>query len=212
MRPLANLREGSLLMSVSPLKACPFNAGTVCVSTAIVCRGRRGRRPRKCGCRRLKKATGILGILFPLLLLDMFGAFHPTSVAFGGLLWSVLCLLCRRKTEQGQENAMEVVCDAQGECAWPPQEGGRGHRCRPCKWRSVQGFGEHSTTPTWHPLNPTQDRAMLLPKEHEMVPKDKYTVFCSTARGYRKGIHKVPKWTRVCPHFTLVEPLLTVAF
>lgn len=46
MRPLANLREGSLFMSVSPLKACPFNAGIVCVSTAIVsdCRGRRQRR------------------------------------------------------------------------------------------------------------------------------------------------------------------------
>lgn len=46
---------------------------------------------------------------------------------------------------------------------------------------------------------------MLLPKEHEMASKDKYTVFSSTSRGYRKGIHKVPKWTRVCPPFTLVK-------
>lgn len=36
MRPLANLREGSLFMSVSPLKACPFNVGIVCISTAMV--------------------------------------------------------------------------------------------------------------------------------------------------------------------------------
>ena len=122
------------------------------------------------------------------------------------------CVSCTvRKTEQGQENTMEVVRDPQGECACPPQEGGRGHRHRPCKRRSVQSLGEHSTTSTLHTLIPTQDRAMLLPKEHEMVPKDKYTVFSSTARGYRKGIHKVPKWTRVCPHFTLVEPLLTIA-
>lgn len=114
-----------------------------------------------------------------------------------------------QKTEQGQENTMEIVRDAQGECACPPQEGGRGHRDRPCKWRSVQSLGVYSTTPTWFggpdTLNPTQDRAMLLPKEHEMAPKDKYTVFSSTSRGYRKGIHKVPKWTRVCPPFTLVE-------
>ncbi|KAF7322800.1 54S ribosomal protein L31, mitochondrial [Mycena chlorophos] len=41
------------------------------------------------------------------------------------------------------------------------------------------------------------DRALELPKEHEMAPKDKYTVFSATSRGYRKGIHKVPKWTRL---------------
>ncbi|ETW85509.1 hypothetical protein HETIRDRAFT_309932 [Heterobasidion irregulare TC 32-1] len=39
--------------------------------------------------------------------------------------------------------------------------------------------------------------ALELPKEHEMDPKDKYTVFTPHARGYRKGIHKVPKFTRI---------------
>jgi hypothetical protein len=42
-----------------------------------------------------------------------------------------------------------------------------------------------------------QDRALELPKEHEMPARDKYTVFSPRVRGYRKGIHKVPKWTRV---------------
>ncbi|EJU05692.1 60s ribosomal protein l31 [Dacryopinax primogenitus] len=41
------------------------------------------------------------------------------------------------------------------------------------------------------------DRALELPKEHEMPAKDKYTVFSAKSRGYRKGIHKVPKWTRI---------------
>jgi len=41
------------------------------------------------------------------------------------------------------------------------------------------------------------DKALELPKEHEMNPKDKYSVFSATTRGYRKGIHKVPKWTRL---------------
>ncbi|PCH38336.1 mitochondrial ribosomal protein L31 [Wolfiporia cocos MD-104 SS10] len=40
-------------------------------------------------------------------------------------------------------------------------------------------------------------KALALPKEHEMSPRDKYTVFTRHARGYRKGIHKVPKWTRL---------------
>jgi len=44
---------------------------------------------------------------------------------------------------------------------------------------------------------PSQTKALELPKEHEMKPKDKYTVFTPHAKGYRKGIHKVPKWTRV---------------
>ncbi|KAF2843402.1 mitochondrial ribosomal protein L31 [Patellaria atrata CBS 101060] len=36
-----------------------------------------------------------------------------------------------------------------------------------------------------------------MPKEQEMLPKDKYTVFDRKEKKYRKGIHKVPKWTRV---------------
>ncbi|EPT05894.1 hypothetical protein FOMPIDRAFT_84008 [Fomitopsis schrenkii] len=40
-------------------------------------------------------------------------------------------------------------------------------------------------------------KALELPKEHEMAPRDKYTVFTRWERGYRKGIHKVPKWTRL---------------
>ncbi|KAA1471257.1 60s ribosomal protein l31 [Dentipellis sp. KUC8613] len=40
-------------------------------------------------------------------------------------------------------------------------------------------------------------KALELPKEHEMDPKDKYTVFSPHDRNYRKGIHKVPKFTRI---------------
>ncbi|KAK4561314.1 hypothetical protein LTR86_004631 [Recurvomyces mirabilis] len=36
-----------------------------------------------------------------------------------------------------------------------------------------------------------------MPTEQEMLPKDKYTMFDRKARGYRKGVHKLPKWTRV---------------
>lgn len=45
-----------------------------------------------------------------------------------------------------------------------------------------------------------QTKALELPKEHEMPARDKYTVFSKHEKGYRKGIHKVPKWTRVCFH------------
>jgi hypothetical protein len=36
-----------------------------------------------------------------------------------------------------------------------------------------------------------------MPTEQEMLPKDKYTMFDRKAKGYRKGIHKLPKWTRL---------------
>nr|POF18001.1 54s ribosomal protein l31, mitochondrial [Quercus suber] len=36
-----------------------------------------------------------------------------------------------------------------------------------------------------------------MPTEAEMLPKDKYTMFDRKAKKYRKGVHKLPKWTRV---------------
>lgn len=36
-----------------------------------------------------------------------------------------------------------------------------------------------------------------MPTEAEMLPRDKYTMFDRKHRGYRKGVHKLPKWTRV---------------
>ncbi|GAA82214.1 54S ribosomal protein L31, mitochondrial precursor [Aspergillus luchuensis IFO 4308] len=36
-----------------------------------------------------------------------------------------------------------------------------------------------------------------MPREEEMLPKDKYTLFDKKEKKYRKGIHKLPKWTRV---------------
>lgn len=33
--------------------------------------------------------------------------------------------------------------------------------------------------------------ALKLPKEHEMPPRDKYTTFSKTSRGFRKSVHKV---------------------
>ncbi|KAK3649667.1 hypothetical protein LTR56_006850 [Elasticomyces elasticus] len=36
-----------------------------------------------------------------------------------------------------------------------------------------------------------------MPTEQEMLPRDKYSMFDRKAKGYRKGVHKLPKWTRV---------------
>ncbi|KAL0258115.1 54S ribosomal protein L31, mitochondrial [Diplodia seriata] len=36
-----------------------------------------------------------------------------------------------------------------------------------------------------------------MPTEAEMLAKDKYTIFARYEKKYRKGLHKLPKWTRV---------------
>lgn len=40
------------------------------------------------------------------------------------------------------------------------------------------------------------ERDLQLPKENEMHPRDKYTVFSRSGVNFRKSAHKVPKWTR----------------
>ncbi|SGY75565.1 BQ5605_C005g03432 [Microbotryum silenes-dioicae] len=39
--------------------------------------------------------------------------------------------------------------------------------------------------------------ALALPTEASMPARDKYTTFSRTERGYRKSMHKVPKWTKL---------------
>ncbi|KAJ1994667.1 hypothetical protein H4R33_000184 [Dimargaris cristalligena] len=41
------------------------------------------------------------------------------------------------------------------------------------------------------------ERFKAMPKESEMLSRDKYTVFSRKHTHYRKGIHRVPKFTRV---------------
>lgn len=36
-----------------------------------------------------------------------------------------------------------------------------------------------------------------LPKESEMEPRDKYTIFSKKSKTYRKGAHRQPKWTKI---------------
>ncbi|KAG2172627.1 hypothetical protein INT44_002642 [Umbelopsis vinacea] len=40
------------------------------------------------------------------------------------------------------------------------------------------------------------DQAMQLPRECEMLARDKYSVFSRHSKGHRKSLHKVPKFTK----------------
>ncbi|QLQ78108.1 hypothetical protein HG537_0A03550 [Torulaspora globosa] len=41
------------------------------------------------------------------------------------------------------------------------------------------------------------NKSSIFPKENQMSSKDKYTVFNRKSKDYRKGVHKVPKWTKL---------------
>ncbi|KAK8113681.1 mitochondrial ribosomal protein [Apiospora kogelbergensis] len=101
----------------------------------------------------------------------MFGAFRFTNPLSGGLLWKIPWRLSRfQKTRQRRRlRAVDSVV-ATLDAALAKQ-------------------GETLTAlETWKESMPT---------EAEMLPKDKYTIFDRKEKRYRKGIHKLPKWTRV---------------
>ncbi|KAK5627687.1 hypothetical protein RRF57_003402 [Xylaria bambusicola] len=101
----------------------------------------------------------------------MFGAFRPTNALFGGLLWKTPWRLSRfQKARQRQRlRAVDAVVATVDQALAK-------------KGETLKALD------TWKAMMPT---------EGEMLPKDKYTMFDRKEKRYRKGIHKLPKWTRV---------------
>ncbi|PMD19528.1 mitochondrial ribosomal protein-like protein subunit L31 [Hyaloscypha hepaticicola] len=101
----------------------------------------------------------------------MFGAFRPTNVLSGGLLWKIPWRLSKfqkarqRKRLRAVDSVVAVVD------------------------RALQKQGITTKAVEWWKGE--------MPVEQEMVPKDKYTIFDRKEKKYRKSIRKLPKWTRV---------------
>ncbi|KNZ75417.1 54S ribosomal protein L31, mitochondrial [Termitomyces sp. J132] len=116
----------------------------------------------------------------------MFSAFRPSHVNFSGLLWKVPWKLSstRKANARARLKKVDAVIEAVRTS---------GVKCSALV--SLPNFCIYMR------LILTQDQALELPKEHEMPARDKYTIFSANAKGYRKGIHKVPKWTRVGSQF-----------
>ncbi|CAO1618025.1 unnamed protein product [Parajaminaea phylloscopi] len=96
----------------------------------------------------------------------MFGAFKPSSVAMGGLLWKNPWRLSSPRKMRVRERLRDVDQVIATVAA-------SGIQCR------------------------ALTRALELPTEAEMDPRDKYSTFDKKGRGFRKSVHKVPKWTRL---------------
>ncbi|KAL6711518.1 54S ribosomal protein L31, mitochondrial [Coniothyrium glycines] len=101
----------------------------------------------------------------------MFGAFRLTNPLSGGLLWKVPWRLSRHQKYRHRE-----------------------------RLRHVDGIVSTLDTALrrlGQSMKKVERWKVEMPTEAEMLPKDKYTVFDRKVKRYRKGIHKVPKWTRV---------------
>jgi len=101
----------------------------------------------------------------------MFGAFRPTNSLSGGLLWKIPWRLSKfQKARQRKRlRAVDTVVSIVDQAL------------------AKKGI-------TTKAVERWKDE---MPREQEMVPKDKYTIFDRKEKKYRKGIHKLPKWTRV---------------
>ncbi|KAF1816116.1 mitochondrial ribosomal protein L31 [Eremomyces bilateralis CBS 781.70] len=101
----------------------------------------------------------------------MFGAFRPSGPLFGGLLWKIPYRLSRPQKyrhRQRLKHVDKVVATVDA---------------------ALQKLGK--------PVAAVERWKEEMPTEAEMLAKDKYTMFDKKVKKYRKGIHKLPKWTRV---------------
>ncbi|KAI5787503.1 mitochondrial ribosomal protein L31-domain-containing protein [Pyronema domesticum] len=101
----------------------------------------------------------------------MFGALRPSQPLFGGLLWKIPWRMSTPQKYRQRQRLRRV--DRIVDCL------------------------ENALAKTGTKIAAIDRWRAEMPTEAEMEPKDKYTIFDRNARKYRKGIHKVPKWTRV---------------
>ncbi|PGH12135.1 hypothetical protein AJ80_06856 [Polytolypa hystricis UAMH7299] len=98
--------------------------------------------------------------------------FKPTSPLMGGLLWKIPWRLSspQKARQRKRLRAVDQVVDTVSAAL------------------RNNGMTQTHAVDRWF---------TEMPREEEMLPKDKYTIFDRKEKKYRKGIHKLPKWTRV---------------
>ncbi|KAK4212417.1 putative mitochondrial 54s ribosomal protein 31 protein [Rhypophila decipiens] len=101
----------------------------------------------------------------------MFGPFRFTNPLSGGLLWKIPWRLSRFQKLRQRRRLRAVD--------------------------NVVATLDEALAKKGETLKALERWKAEMPTEAQMLPKDKYTLFDRSAKRYRKGIHKLPKWTRV---------------
>lgn len=122
----------------------------------------------------------------------MFGAFRASSVCQGGLLWKIGWRLSQTQKSRHRRRLQQV------DKVIETLTKGLKLQFKEDQARLASTTGNSKETAQL--LIPKRlqhyNDPKFFPKEKVLTPKDKYTVFDKKSRDYRKGIHKVPKWTK----------------
>ena len=122
----------------------------------------------------------------------MFGPFKATNALFGGLLWKVPW----RMSSHQKQRVRDRLRDVDGVV----KQINLGLHVQRCETKDIQYDEAINARKMFKPRVKSLrllNKPSIFPREFQMSPKDKYSVFDKKARGYRKGVHKVPKWTKL---------------
>ena len=122
----------------------------------------------------------------------MFGAFKPSNTLLGGLLWKIPWRMSAPQKRR-QRTRLRDVDNVIKQLTLGL------HVMR----SEAKGLTYEESLAAKKMYKPRSEAMRLInkpsvfPKENQMSSKDKYTVFNKKESGYRKGLHKVPKWTKI---------------
>ncbi|SCU94594.1 LADA_0G09560g1_1 [Lachancea dasiensis] len=122
----------------------------------------------------------------------MFGPFKASSTLLGGLLWKIPWKMSRPQKQRQRRRLQDVDAVIKNL--------NLGLHATRSMAKGVSFEAAMNSTKLLKPgvkglrlLN----KNSLFPSEKQMSYKDKYTYFNKQAKGYRKGTHKLPKWTKI---------------
>lgn len=122
----------------------------------------------------------------------MFGPFKASNTLLGGLLWKIPWRMSSHQKQRVRHRLRDV-----DEVL---KQVNLGLHVERCQQKGMQ-FQEALETPKMFKPRIKSLRLLnkpsIFPKENQMSPKDKYTVFNRKSKDYRKSVHKVPKWTKL---------------
>ncbi|SCU77867.1 LAFA_0A03752g1_1 [Lachancea sp. 'fantastica'] len=122
----------------------------------------------------------------------MFGPFKSSNTLLGGLLWKIPSTMSRPQKQRQRHRLQDVDNVLQNLKLGL-------HAVR----SMAKGASYETAVSSSKLLKPrvkqlrVLNKNSLFPPEKQMSYRDKYTYFNKQAKQYRKGMHMLPKWTKV---------------
>ncbi|SCU78480.1 LAME_0A04632g1_1 [Lachancea meyersii CBS 8951] len=122
----------------------------------------------------------------------MFGPFKSTNTLLGGLLWKIPATMSRPQKQRQRHRLQNVDAVLRNLNLGL-------HTAR----SMAKGVPYETAIDSSKLLKPgvkklrIMNKNSLFPPEKQMSYRDKYTYFNKQAKQYRKGMHMLPKWTKV---------------